>query len=75
MTIDCDDDTEVAWVATLPAARGSGLATALMRQLLWDARRRGQRTATLQATRLGAPIYRRIGFEDFGAMHMWERRR
>jgi GNAT superfamily N-acetyltransferase len=75
MTIDCGDDTEIAWVATTEVARGRGLATALMRQSLWDARDRGQRTATLQATKLGAPIYERVGFDDFGALHMWERRR
>jgi GNAT superfamily N-acetyltransferase len=75
MTIDCEDDTEIAWVATNEAARGRGLATALMRQSLWDARERGQRTATLQATRVGAPVYERVGFRDFGALHMWERRR
>jgi GNAT superfamily N-acetyltransferase len=74
MTIDAGDDTEVAWVATTEAARGRGLATALMRQSLWDARERGRRTATLQATKLGAPVYRRVGFRDFGALHMWERR-
>lgn len=75
MTIDCADDTEVAWVATTEVARGRGLATALMRQSLWDARERGQRTATLQATKLGTGVYRRVGFRDFGALEMWERRR
>jgi GNAT superfamily N-acetyltransferase len=74
MTMDAGDDTEVVWVATTERARGRGLATALMRQSLWDARERGQRTATLQATKLGAPVYRRVGFQDFGALHMWERR-
>lgn len=75
MTIDCGDDTEVAWVATNEAARGRGLATALMRQCLWDARERGQPTATLQATKAGRPVYERVGFEDLGALQMWERRR
>jgi len=75
MTIDFGDDTEIAWVATSEAARGRGLATALMRQSLWDARERGKSTATLQATKLGAGLYRRVGFEDFGALQMWERRR
>lgn len=75
MAFDAGDDTEIAWVATSAAARGKGLATALMRQSLWDARERGQRTATLQATRLGAGVYSRVGFEDLGALQMWERRR
>ena len=75
IAIDSGDDTEIAWVATNEAARGRGIATALMRQSLWDARERGQRTSTLQATRLGAPVYERLGFRDFGALEMWERRR
>jgi GNAT superfamily N-acetyltransferase len=75
MTIDAGEDTEIAWVATHEAARGRGLSTALMRQSLWDARERGQRTATLQATKRGAPVYRRVGFEDHGALQMWERRK
>ena len=75
MTIDAGDDTEIAWVATSEAARGRGLATALMAQSLWDARERGRRTATLQATSLGSPVYRRVGFHDLGALQMWERRK
>lgn len=75
LTIDSGSDTEIAWVATLEAARGRGLATALMRQALWDARERGQQTATLQATKLGAPVYERVGFTDYGELQMWERRR
>jgi GNAT superfamily N-acetyltransferase len=75
IAIDAGDDTEIAWVATNEAARGRGLATALMRQSLWDARERGRRTSTLQATKLGAPIYERVGFRDVGALQMWERRR
>jgi GNAT superfamily N-acetyltransferase len=61
-------------VATAESARGRGLSTALMRQALHDARQRGCETSTLQATKLGAPIYRRCGYEDFGALGMWELR-
>jgi GNAT superfamily N-acetyltransferase len=74
MTIDFGTDTEIVWVATREAARGRGLATALMRQAIWDARERGQETSTLQATRLGAPVYARVGYQDLGALNMWERR-
>ncbi len=28
-----------------------------------------------QATKLGAPVYDRLGYRDFGATHMWERRK
>jgi len=32
-------------------------------------------TASLQATRAGAPLYERLGFADYGFVEMWERRR
>ena len=45
-----------------------------MRKTLFDAAERGCRTSTLQATKLGAPVYRRCGYQDFGALLMWESR-
>ena len=71
-TIDHGADCEIWSVATLPPARGRGLATALMRQGLWDAREGGCVTSTLQATAAGRPIYERLGFKDVGALQMWE---
>jgi GNAT superfamily N-acetyltransferase len=71
---DHDSDCAIFFVATLASARGRGLATRLMRRALRDARDRGCTTTTLQATRAGYPIYRRLGYRDLGAMQMWERR-
>jgi ribosomal protein S18 acetylase RimI-like enzyme len=71
---DANDDCVITCVATLPEARGRGLAGGLVRQALVEARERGCATTTLQATKLGAPIYERIGYRDFGALQMWERR-
>ena len=71
-TIDHGEDCEIWSVATLPEARGRGLCTALMRQGLWDAREGGCATSTLQATAAGRPIYERVGYEDLGALQMWE---
>jgi GNAT superfamily N-acetyltransferase len=67
-------DCSIWNVATAEWARGKGLSTALMRKALFDAVRRGCSTSTLQATKLGAPVYRRCGYEDFGALGMWELR-
>jgi GNAT superfamily N-acetyltransferase len=72
---DHGDDTEIAWVATLPEARGRGVSTQLMARALADARERGRLTTTLVATRLGRPVYERVGYRDFGAIQMWERRK
>jgi GNAT superfamily N-acetyltransferase len=72
---DHGDDCEVAWVATLPEARGRGVSKQLMARALADARERGQLTTTLVATKLGRPVYERVGYRDFGAIQMWERRK
>jgi hypothetical protein len=45
-----------------------------MRKAMADAAGRGRRTSTLQATKLGVPVYRRCGYADFGALQMWELR-
>jgi ribosomal protein S18 acetylase RimI-like enzyme len=75
LTVDHDDDAMVSLVATDPEQRGRGLASGLLAQALVDARRRGLRTSTLQATKAGAPIYARLGYRDLGLIQMWERRR
>lgn len=75
VTLEREGSCGVYFVATRPQARGRGLASALLSQALIDARERGCRTATLQATRMGSPIYERLGFRSLGVLQMWERRR
>ena len=74
LTADHRGDTSVWWVATAPEARGRGLATGLMRHALADGRERGNDISTLQATKLGRPVYERLGYQTFGVCEMWERR-
>jgi GNAT superfamily N-acetyltransferase len=74
VTYDRDGDCGVYMVATLPEARGRGLAGGLMTRALADAAERGCATSTLQATAAGAPLYARLGYRDLGAVQMWERR-
>lgn len=73
-TADLDGDCGVYWVATLPQARGRGLTTRLMGVALAEGRERGCDISTLQATKLGAPVYERLGYRDVGTIQMWERR-
>jgi GNAT superfamily N-acetyltransferase len=54
-------------VATRPAHRGRGFGTALTRAALLEARTQGYDTAVLEPSPMGAPMYRQMGFEPFGA--------
>jgi GNAT superfamily N-acetyltransferase len=72
--IDHDGNADVEMVAVVPEARGQGIAGKLLGHALADARERGLETSTLIATRLGRPVYERVGYREFGTLHMWERR-
>ena len=68
------EDAGVYAVATIPDARGRGLARRLQYLLLQRARDLGARTTTLQASAMGRPVYAALGYKSFGAMNMWEKR-
>ncbi|HEX3172886.1 MAG TPA: GNAT family N-acetyltransferase [Solirubrobacterales bacterium] len=70
-----DDDCCVTGVATPAEHRGRGIASWLMQRALAEARDEGLASASLQATKAGAPIYERLGFADHGFIEMWELRR
>ncbi len=67
-------DCGIYTVGTLPQWRRRGLARALMEHVLADAQRRGARTATLQSTRMGVPLYESLGFEPVGRYEEWASR-
>jgi ribosomal protein S18 acetylase RimI-like enzyme len=52
----------IYWVSTLEQQRGQGIGAALTAAALRAGRERGLRVATLQASGLGQPVYRRLGF-------------
>ncbi len=68
-------DAVVIWVATLPEARNRGIARRLMAEALVNAREDGYETTTLQSSKLGRPVYEKLGYRDYGAGHLWEKRR
>ncbi|MEZ0065869.1 GNAT superfamily N-acetyltransferase [Streptacidiphilus sp. MAP12-20] len=65
-----DDGAAVGfyWVATLPDQRSRGAAATLMRAALAA---HPDRVATLTATLLGEPLYRRLGFSERGLSRWW----
>jgi GNAT superfamily N-acetyltransferase len=75
MALHHDEDCGVSFVATVPAARRRGLATAVMRQALSHARETGCTSSTLQATDVGERLYENLGFKRLCLMQLWELRR
>lgn len=71
---DHEDNCEFWIAATIPEARGRGLLSGLLHRALVDARERGCTTSTTQATKMGEPVYQRLGYRKFGTIEMWERR-
>jgi GNAT superfamily N-acetyltransferase len=69
------DDAEVTFVAVLPEARGRGISERLLANALARARERGTKASTLIATKLGRPVYEKLGYRDAGGFEMWERRK
>lgn len=70
-----DEDCELIYVAVLPEGRGRGVSRRLCARALADAAEQGLRTTTLQATKLGYPVYAKLGYRDYGELQMWERRK
>ncbi len=73
--IEAGADCCVTGVATPPEHQGRGIAGWLLHRALAGARERGLESASLQASRAGAPLYERLGFRDLGSVEMWELRR
>jgi GNAT superfamily N-acetyltransferase len=68
-------DAGVFMVGTVPEARGRGLARRLLLHALHDARAAGSTVSTLQSSRLGYPVYRRLGYVELCRLGIWERSR
>lgn len=60
-------------VATLPADRGRGLGAFATSEPLKRVRSLGYRTGILQASAMGEPVYRRLGFKSFGGLPLYVR--
>jgi len=65
MTFRHEDSAGLFWVATKTEARNRGLGALVSSAATRAAFQSGARSVTLTATALGAPVYRRLGFEQF----------
>lgn len=61
-------------VTCVPEARGQGIGAVITQIPLLDARAMGYRVGILQSSELGYPVYRRLGFQDYGklSVYLWE---
>ncbi|HEX3294711.1 MAG TPA: GNAT family N-acetyltransferase [Solirubrobacterales bacterium] len=75
LTWDRGDDVEITFVAVLPEARGRGVSGRILGHALERERERGKVASTLIATKLGRPVYEKLGYRHGGGLEMWERRR
>jgi GNAT superfamily N-acetyltransferase len=55
----------IYFVATLPEARNRGIGFAVTQKPLREGREIGYRTGILQASRMGEPVYRKMGFKEY----------
>jgi hypothetical protein len=58
-------------VATLAEARRQGIGAAMTRIPLLDALAEGYKVGTLQASEMGYPVYRRLGFKDVCGIELY----
>lgn len=73
LVTDEDGNADVESVAVVPEARGRGISRYLLQHALVDAAERGNEASTLVATKLGYPVYERLGYRTVGHFAMWER--
>jgi GNAT superfamily N-acetyltransferase len=52
-------------VATIPEARRKGIGAQVTLHALQEARRMGYKVGILQASQMGLPVYRSLGFREF----------
>jgi GNAT superfamily N-acetyltransferase len=66
-----DKDCGLYALGTVPGWRRQGFARALVEHVLAHAQLRGARTASLQSTRMGQPLYESLGFQPAGRYEEW----
>ncbi|WP_198368627.1 GNAT family N-acetyltransferase [Roseomonas rosulenta] len=73
LTMDVGDDLSIHYVATEDTHRRRGLASRLVRDAMATARARGMRSATLQASADGLPVWKRLGFRQVATLRGYVR--
>jgi GNAT superfamily N-acetyltransferase len=75
LTLTIGDDIGIHYVATETSHRRRGLASQLLLAIMARARLSGLRTATLQASPDGLPVYQKLGFRQVSTLRAFLRPR
>lgn len=71
LQVDEGRQAYVGWVSCLEAARGQGLGDRVTRRVTNESFARGAGLVTLEASRFGDAIYRRMGYEEAYWYRLW----
>lgn len=71
MLVVTGDVAGIYWVGTKASSRKRGLGEMITAHAVHEAARRGHSVAYLQASKMGAPIYQRMGFRTLCDYSMW----
>jgi GNAT superfamily N-acetyltransferase len=61
------------YIGTVPEARGQGIAKNMVNYLLSQAKNRGYLICILQASQMGYPVYKKIGFKKYYTTKIYNR--
>ena len=61
------------YIGTVPEARGQGIAKNMVNYILSQAKNRGYRICILQASKMGYPVYKKIGFKKYYTTKIYNR--
>jgi hypothetical protein len=59
------------FVGTLPEARNKGIGFSITQKPLLEAKKLGLRAGILQASKMGYPVYLKLGFKEYGKMESY----
>jgi hypothetical protein len=59
------------FVGTLPEARNKGIGFSITQKPLLEAKKMGYRAGILQASKMGRPIYLKLGFKEYGKIESY----
>lgn len=68
LALTVDEDVSIHYVATAESCRRQGLASQLVLAILTEARQAGRRSATLQASSEGLPVWQQLGFRQVATL-------